>query len=105
MSDVRILDASNYNETIASGIVIVDFYADWCGPCKMMAPIVKEAQAEYEGRAVFAKINVDENRGIATSNNIMSIPTLFFFKDGKVVDRVVGAIDKGTLRRKIDSLL
>jgi len=99
------LNDSNYDEITAKGVVIVDFYADWCGPCKMMTPVFEEAQTEYEGRAVIAKINVDENREIAVNNKIMGIPTMLFFKDGEIVDRVTGVIDKGALYSKIDSLL
>ena len=105
MSDIIVLNESNYEEMTQSGVAVVDFYADWCGPCKMMAPMFDEARAAYEGRAVLAKINVDENKGIAIENKIMSIPTLLFFKDGQVVDRVSGVIDKDTLFGKIDALL
>ena len=100
-----ILDDSNYSEVTANGVVIVDFYADWCGPCHMMAPIFEEAQKDYEGKATFAKVNVDESKGIAMSHSIMGIPTLLFFKDGKIADRVTGVIDKRTLYSKIDLLV
>ena len=99
------LNNENYNEITASGVVVVDFYADWCGPCKMMAPVFEEAQAAYEGRAVLAKLNVDESREIAIENKIMGVPTLLFFKDGQIADRVSGVMDKGALYGKIDSLL
>jgi len=105
VSNITVLDDSSYSETIAFGVVVVDFYADWCGPCKMMAPVFDEAQAEYEGKALFCKVNVDECRDIAMSNSIMSIPTLLFFKDGEIKDRVSGVLDKGTLYGKINSLL
>ena len=105
MSDITVLNDSNYNEVTGSGVVVVDFYADWCGPCKMMAPIFEEAKEAYAGRAVFAKINVDENKAIAMDNKIMSIPTLFFFKDGQIAGRVSGVLDKATLYGKIDALL
>ena len=86
-------------------MVVIDFYADWCGPCKMMAPIFEETMAEYEGRVVFAKINVDESKGIAMKYKVLGIPTLIFFKEGEVADRVSGVIEKGTLCGKIDALL
>ena len=105
MSDIKYLDSSNYEEFIASGVVVVDFFADWCGPCKMMGPILEQAQIDYEGKAIIAKVNVDENKDLAVQNKIMGIPTLFFFKDGKVVDRTSGVLDKGALYTKIDSLL
>jgi len=105
MSEITVLNDGNYNEVTGSGVVVVDFYADWCGPCKMMAPIFDEAKDVYEGKAVFAKINVDDNRSIALDNKVMGIPTLIFFKDGKIADRVTGVIDKSALYSKVDSLL
>jgi len=71
----------------------------------MMSPILEQAATDYEGKAVIAKVNVDENRDLAVQNKIMGVPTLFFFKDGKVVDRVSGVLDKGALYKKIDALL
>ena len=105
MSGVTIITEDDFDEMIASGVVIVDFYADWCGPCKMMAPIFEEAQNEYDGKAVLVKINVDENKNVAMKHRIMSIPTLLFFKDGQMTDRVSGVLDKGALYSKIDALL
>ena len=105
MGSVKKINSDIYNETIASGLVVIDFYADWCGPCNMMAPVFEETAKDYEGRVVFAKMNTDENQDIAMRNGIMSIPTMMFFKDGKLFDRVVGYIDKGTLCRKVDALL
>ena len=105
MNDILVLNESNYDEVTASGVVVVDFYADWCGPCKMMAPNFAEAKAEYEGRATFAKINVDESKSIAIKHNIMSIPTLLFFKDGQVVERLSGLTEKSALCEKVDALL
>ncbi|MDR1495451.1 MAG: thioredoxin [Clostridiales Family XIII bacterium] len=105
MSDVKVLTGDTYADAVAGGAVVVDFYADWCGPCKMMAPIFAEAAEEYEGKVAFAKINIDENNGIAQANQVMSIPTLIFFKDGEIKDRVTGAIDKATLKSRVDALL
>jgi len=105
MSDIKVANEGNYAQITASGAVMVDFYADWCGPCKMMAPIVDEAAAAYEGRITFAKLNTDDNQGVAAANKILGIPTLLFFKDGQIVDRVTGAIDKTTLYAKLDALL
>ncbi len=105
MSEIMMLSDDNFTEKTADGVVVVDFYADWCGPCKMMAPVFAEASEAYNGKAMLAKINVDENRNIAMSNKIMSIPTMLFYKDGQVVDRISGVIDKGTLYSKIDALL
>ena len=105
MSDLIMLDEGNYDEVTGSGVVVVDFYADWCMPCRMMAPVFEEAKEAYAGRVVFAKLNTDENRGIAMNNRIMGIPTLIFFKDGQIADRVSGVLDKATLYGKIDALL
>jgi len=105
VSDIKYLDSGSYKDFIASGVVVVDFYADWCGPCKMFAPVFEEAVAEYAGRASFAKVNVDENKDIAAENKIMGIPTLIFFKDGEIAHRISGVLDKGTFYSKIDSLL
>ena len=89
----------------AEGLVLVDFWAEWCGPCKMVAPVVEEVAAEYEGRLKVAKLNTDENPEVASKYRIMGIPTLMFFKKGEKVDQVVGAVPKGQLRNKVDELL
>ena len=86
-------------------LVMVDFWATWCGPCKIIAPVVEELSKEYEGKVTFVKVNTDENTDIATKYNIRGIPTLMFFKDGKVADQVVGAVPKAQLKSKLDSLL
>ncbi|MDR3224940.1 MAG: thioredoxin [Clostridiales Family XIII bacterium] len=105
MSDIKILTNDTYSDATASGAVVVDFYADWCGPCKMMAPAFAEIAGEYDGKVTFAKLNIDENRETAMANQVMSIPTLLFFKDGEVKDRVTGAIDKSTIANHVDALL
>jgi thioredoxin 1 len=84
---------------------VVDFWAIWCGPCKLIAPHVDALAEEYAGRAVVAKLDVDSNRQTAIRYGIQSIPTLLFFKSGKLVDRVIGAVDKKVLKQKLDSLL
>ena len=89
----------------AQGLVMVDFWATWCGPCKIVAPVVEELSKEYEGKVVFAKVNTDENSDLATKYNIRGIPTLMFFKEGKLLDQVVGAVPKAQLKSKIDSFL
>jgi thioredoxin 1 len=104
MSNIIILTEDNYENEIANGSVVIDFYADWCGPCKMMSPIFDEASNTYEGKVKFAKINIDEQRKLAVSNKVMSIPTLLFFKDGEQKDRVTGLINKETLTQKLDAL-
>ena len=105
MSGILIITDDNFDDITSKDVVIVDFYADWCGPCKMMAPIFEEAQSEYQDKVKFAKINVDENKNTAMKHKIMSIPTLLFFKDGQIADRISGVLDKGALYRKIDALL
>lgn len=89
----------------AASLVMVDFWATWCGPCKIVGPVVEELAKEYEGKVVFAKINTDENPDLASRYNIRGIPTLMFFKDGNILDQVVGAVPKAQLQSKIDSLL
>jgi thioredoxin 1 len=82
--------------------VFVDFWAPWCGPCRMIGPIVEELAPSYEGRAVITKMNVDENQGVPQKFGVTSIPTLMMFKNGKMVERVVGAMPKTALQQFID---
>lgn len=85
--------------------VVLDFWAAWCGPCRMLEPTVEELAQEYEGKALIGKVNVDENPQIAMEYGIRSIPTLLFFKDGKLVDRAVGVLTKAQLTQRIEDLL
>ena len=85
--------------------VLVDFWAEWCGPCKMIGPVVEELAAEYEGKAVIAKLNVDENPNTTVKFGVRSIPTLLVFKGGKVVDKQVGAVPKSVLAQKLEAQL
>lgn len=89
----------------SQGLVMVDFWATWCGPCKIVAPVVEELSKEYEGKVKFVKVNTDENQDLASRYDIRGIPTLMFFKDGNMLDQVVGAVPKAQLKTKIDSLL
>ena len=89
----------------ANGLVLVDFWAVWCGPCLAVAPIVDELATEYDGKLKVLKLNTDENPDIAGKYGIMSIPTLLFFKNGQPVDKVVGAVPKRVLKDAIDNLL
>ncbi len=102
----KFTDSNFQEEAMESDIpVVVDFYADWCGPCKMMSPIVEELATAYEGKVKIGKVNTDENRGVAGKFNIMSIPTIIMIKDGNVVDTVVGAMPKAVLEEKVKGLL
>ena len=85
--------------------VVIDFWAEWCGPCRQIAPTVDELAAQYEGQVTIGKYNVDEDSEISSTYGIRNIPTLLFFKDGKLVDKQVGSANKATLESKIKALL
>ena len=83
--------------------VFVDFYADWCGPCKMMSPVIDQLADEYNGRIKVGKVNVDDNPALAVKYSVMSIPNMLFFRGGEVVDSVIGAIPKAAMKKKFEA--
>ncbi|MDG1279532.1 MULTISPECIES: thioredoxin [Algoriphagus] len=102
---IEITDA-NFEEIIKSEQpILVDFWAEWCGPCKMIGPVVEELAGDYEGKAIIGKVDVDSNPGVAQAFGIRSIPTLLFFKGGAIVDKQVGAVPKSVLSQKLDAQL
>ena len=100
-------DSKNFEEEVLKSDVpvLVDFYADWCGPCKMMAPVVAKFAEEFDGKVKVGKINVEDNGEIAQKYGVMSIPNFKFFKNGEVVDNIVGAVNPDMLREKVSNLL
>src|SRR5699024_3746094 len=105
--DMAIIDVNDatFKETIGEGVKLVDFWAPWCGPCKMIAPVLEEVSADLDGKADIVKLNVDENQATAAEFGVMSIPTLILFKDGEEVDKVVGFQPKEQLTALIEKHL
>lgn len=103
---LHVTDATFQKDVLESALpVLVDFWAPWCGPCRMVAPIIEELAADYDGRVVIAKVNTDENGETPGKFGIMGIPTLIIFKDGKEVERIVGARPKKAIAERLDALL
>ena len=96
---------SNFDETIKSGVTLVDFWAPWCGPCQMQGPIIDRIAKAYEGRVTVGKLNVDDNNETAAKYGVMSIPTLIIFKDGKKVQQFVGVQSEENLKAALDAQL
>src|SRR6187399_1664521 len=104
MKSIEITDANFEQEVLKSEIpVLIDFWAVWCGPCKMIAPMVEELAGEYEGRIKVGKLDIDNNQQVSVKYGIRSIPTLLIFKDGKIADQIVGAVPKATIVSKLDA--
>ena len=102
---VEITDANFSDVTGQPGLSMVDFWAVWCGPCRMVAPIVEQLADDYAGQVTVGKLDVDNNQRSAAQFNVRSIPTILFFKDGKMVDQVIGAVPRPALESKIKQLL
>ena len=107
MSKPVTVDDSNFEQIVlkAKAPMLVDFWAEWCGPCRMVAPVVEELAGEYDGRVGFAKVDVDQNHRIASQYGIMSIPTLIIFKDGKPASNIVGFRPKAELKKSLEDAL
>ena len=103
---VEITD-SNFDELVMKSTqpVVVDFWAEWCGPCRLIGPVIEELSKEYEGRAIVGKVDVDANSEVSAKFNVRSIPTVLFIQNGVVVDKSVGAVPKATLAEKLNALL
>lgn len=107
MSNAISLTASDFSDKVANnpGVVLVDFWASWCGPCMMLAPVIDEVASDYAGRADVLKVNVDEEAALAAKFGIMSIPTLIVFKNGEVFDKLVGVVPKEKIASVLESAL
>jgi thioredoxin 1 len=103
---LEITDA-NFEELVLKSDkpVVVDFWAEWCGPCRMVGPVIEEMAGEYEGKALIGKVNVDENPGVSAQFGIRNIPTILFIKGGEIADKSVGAVPKVQLTAKLDALI
>ncbi len=103
MSDVNELTSDNFDTTVSKGVTLVDFWAEWCGPCKMIGPVVEQLASEYEGKATVGKIDVDSQAELAQRYNVSSIPTLIVMKDGEESKRFIGVTSKTELAEALDS--
>lgn len=101
----KITSETQLKGILSKGISVVDFWAEWCGPCRVTNPLIEELATEFGNKVTFAKVNIDENPGIAEKNSIMAVPTFLFYKDGKLVDSLVGAAPKSHFKEKISELM
>ena len=103
--EIKLLDDENFDEGVSKGIVLVDFYADWCGPCRMMTPVIMEFAGEMQGKVAVAKLDIDASQKTTQQFQVTSIPTLVLFKEGKEVGRVVGLKDLEGLKAMVEPAL
>jgi thioredoxin 1 len=99
------LDDENFEKTVAKGVTLVDFYADWCGPCRMIAPIIEELSSELQGQATIAKLDIEKAQSTTANFGVTSIPTMILFQNGKEVKRIVGLRDKAALKSMITAII
>ena len=99
----KIIDSTNFEQEVNDGVVVVDFFATWCGPCKMLAPIFEQLSVEMKDDAKFVKVDIDKSLEIARKYMISSVPTMMIFKDGKPVDTMVGFMPKESIKSKVES--
>jgi len=99
------LTNDNFDTTVNEGVSLVDFWAPWCGPCRMIAPVIEELAGDFEGKANICKVNTDEQQDLATKYGVRSIPTILFMKNGEIVDQMVGASSKQALTDKLNSII
>lgn len=97
----------NFKETVIDneGVAVVDFWAEWCGPCRLVGPVIEDLSKDYDGKALVGKVNVDHNPDVSMKYGVRSIPTILFLKNGEVIDRHVGTATKATLAKKLDAIL
>eukprot|EP01155_Anaeramoeba_flamelloides_P030857 Anaeramoba_flamelloidesa87685_1922.p2 GENE.a87685_1922~~a87685_1922.p2 ORF type:complete len:106 (+),score=16.40 a87685_1922:114-431(+) len=105
MSKYIELNKENFEEVTKSGVSLVDFWATWCGPCRMIAPVIDQLAEEFEGKANICKVNTEEQEELTMKHQVRSIPTILFMKDGEVVDQLIGATSKAALEEKINKYL
>lgn len=105
MGKYKELTSENFEATVNNGVSLVDFWAPWCGPCRMIAPVIEELANDFDGKANICKINTDEQQELASKFGVRSIPTILFMKDGAVVDTMIGAASKQAFADKLNSLL